>query len=108
MDEFNDESGIDTAENSNITYDSSSDFYSGGSGFMPSTPPTQNIFSFTATGPHTYTVESGVTRVYVLVVGGGGGGVHRSRARQRHRSATRNMGYFRRPEKSHTNLLRGF
>ena len=74
VDEFNDESGIDTAENSNITYDSSSDFYSGGSGFMPSTPPTQNIFSFTATGPHTYTVESGVTSVNVLVVGGGGGG----------------------------------
>ena len=74
VDEFNDESGIDTAENSNVTYDDSSDFYSGGSGFNPSTPPTQNIFSFTATGPHTYTAETGVTNVNVLVVGGGGGG----------------------------------
>lgn len=74
VDEFNDESGIDTAENSNVTYDDSSDFYSGGSGFNASTPPTQNIFSFTATGPHTYTAESGVTNVNVLVVGGGGGG----------------------------------
>ena len=74
VDEFNDESGIDTAENSNVSYDDSSDFYSGGSGFNNSTPPTQNIFSFTATGPHTYTVESGVTNVNVLVVGGGGGG----------------------------------
>ena len=74
VDEFNDESGIDTAENSNVTYDSSSDFYSGGSGFQASTPPTQNIFSFLSTGPHTYTVETGVTNVNVLVVGGGGGG----------------------------------
>ena len=74
VDEFNDESGIDTAENSNVTYDSSSDFYSGGSGFVASTPPTQNIFSFLSTGPHTYTVETGVTNVNVLVVGGGGGG----------------------------------
>ena len=54
--------------------DSSSDFYSGGSGFVASTPPTQNIFSFLSTGPHTYTVETGVTNVNVLVVGGGGGG----------------------------------
>tara|TARA_Y100000816_G_scaffold57307_1_gene37442 strand:+ start:1797 stop:3605 length:1809 start_codon:yes stop_codon:yes gene_type:complete len=74
VDEFNDESGIDTAENSNVTYDSSSDFYSGGSGFIASTPPTQNIFSFLSTGPHTYTVETGVTNVNVLIVGGGGGG----------------------------------
>ena len=74
VDEFNDESGIDTAENSNVTYDSSSDFYSGGSGFVASTPPTQNIFSFLSTGPHTYNVETGVTNVNVLVVGGGGGG----------------------------------
>ena len=69
VDEFNDESGIDTSENSNVTYDSSSDFYSGGSGFIASTPPTQNIFSFLSTGPHTYTVETGVTNVNVLVVG---------------------------------------
>ena len=74
VDEFNDESGIDTAENSNVTYDSSSDFYSGGSGLVPSTPPTQGITAFTSVGPHTYNVEPGTTNVNVLVVGGGGGG----------------------------------
>ena len=74
VDEFNDESGIDTAENSNVTYDSSSDFYSGGSGLNPSTPPTQGITAFTSVGPHTYNVEPGTTNVNVLVVGGGGGG----------------------------------
>jgi hypothetical protein len=74
VDEFNDESGIDTAEISNVTYDSSSDFYSGGSGFVAISPSTQNIFSFLSTGPHTYTAETGVTNVNVLVVGGGGGG----------------------------------
>ena len=73
VDEFNDESGVDTAENVGITYDSASDFYSGGSGTNPS-PPTQDITTFTSTGPHTYTVESGVTNVNVFVIGGGGGG----------------------------------
>ena len=73
VDEFNDESGIDTAENSNVSYDSSSDFYSGGSG-ISSLPPTQGITAFTSVGPHTYNVEPGTTNVNVLVVGGGGGG----------------------------------
>ena len=73
VDEFNDQSGIDTAENVGMTYDSASDFYSGGAGVTPS-PPTQDITSFTSTGPATYTVESGVTNVNVFVIGGGGGG----------------------------------
>ena len=32
VDEFNDESGVDTDQNVGIGYDSTSDFYSGGSG----------------------------------------------------------------------------
>ena len=48
MDEFNDQSGIDTAENVGMTYDSASDFYSGGAGVTPG-PPTQDITSFTST-----------------------------------------------------------
>ena len=73
VDEFNDESGVDTAENVTMSYDSASDFYSGGSGTNPS-PPTQDITTFTSTGPHTYTAESGVSNVNVFVIGGGGGG----------------------------------
>ena len=56
-----------------MAYDSASDFYSGGSGTNPS-PPTQDITTFTSTGPHTYTAESGVSNVNVFVIGGGGGG----------------------------------
>ena len=73
VDEFNDESGVDTAENVAMSYDSTSDFYRGGVGISDS-PPTNDIHQFTATGPHTYTVEPGVTTVNVLIVGGGGGG----------------------------------
>jgi len=73
VDEFNDESGVDTAENVAMSYDSTSDFYKGGVGIQDS-PPTSDIHQFTATGPHTYTVEPGVTTVNVLIVGGGGGG----------------------------------
>ena len=73
VDEFNDESGVDTAENVAMSYDSTSDFYRGGVGLSDS-PPTNDIHQFTATGPHTYTVEPGVSTVNVLVVGGGGGG----------------------------------
>ena len=73
VDEFNDESGVDTAENVGMSYDSTSDLYSGGSGTNPS-PPTQDITTFTSTGPHTYTAESGVSNVNVFVIGGGGGG----------------------------------
>ena len=73
VDEFNDESGVDTAENVAMAYDSASDFYRGGVGLGDS-PPTNDIHQFTATGPHTYTVEPGVTTVNVLIVGGGGGG----------------------------------
>ena len=73
VDEFNDQTGVDTSENVGMNYDSSSDFYRGGNATLPS-PPTQDITAFTSVGPHTYNVEAGTTLVNVLVVGGGGGG----------------------------------
>ena len=73
VDEFNDQTGVDTSENVGMNYDSSSDFYRGGNATLPS-PPTQDITAFTSVGPHTYNVEPGTSLVNVLVVGGGGGG----------------------------------
>ena len=73
VDEFNDQTGVDTSENVGMNYDSSSDFYRGGNATLPS-PPTQDITAFTSVGPHTYNVEPGTTSVNVLIVGGGGGG----------------------------------
>jgi len=73
VDEFNDQTGVDTSENVGMNYDSESDFYQGGNATLPS-PPTQGITAFTSVGPHTYNVESGTTSVNVLIVGGGGGG----------------------------------
>ena len=73
VDEFNDESGVDTTENVGMNYDSVSDFYQGGNATITS-PPTQDITAFTSVGPHTYNVEPGTTSVNVLIVGGGGGG----------------------------------
>ena len=66
VDEFNDEGGIDTAENSNAIYDSTSDFYTNQqSGPVPSPQRT------TITSPTTYNVEPTIQTVNVLVVGGG-------------------------------------
>ena len=73
VDEFNDQTGVDTSENVGMNYDSGSDFYQGGNATLPS-PPTQGITAFTSVGPHTYNVETGTTSVNVLIVGGGGGG----------------------------------
>ena len=73
VDEFNDQTGVDTSENVGMNYDSESDFYQGGNATLPS-PPTQGITAFTSVGPHTYNVETGTTNVNVLIVGGGGGG----------------------------------
>ena len=92
VDEFNSEGGIDTAENSNATYDSTSDFYSNDS-TAPS-PATTNIQAFwhndgtfndneSADGggasnnevsPFTYTAPANATAVDLLVIGGGGAG----------------------------------
>ena len=74
VDEFNDESGVDTAENSNASYDSSSDFYGNQGTNQPIPSPQIGRTSITTLGSGTYSVEPGITAVNVLVVGGGGGG----------------------------------
>ena len=74
VDEFNDESGIDTSENTNATYDSTSDFYSNQSGPNPVPAPQAQRTSFTTVGPATYSVPATTTGVNVLVIGGGGAG----------------------------------
>ena len=69
VDEFNNEGGIDTTENSNAIYDSTSDFYTNQQlGPVPSPQRT------TITSPTTYNVEPTIQTVNVLVVGGGGAG----------------------------------
>jgi len=71
VDEFNDEGGIDTAENSNAIYDSTSDFYTNQqSGPYPGSPYIVSDF----TSPGTYTAPATTTAINLLVVGGGGGG----------------------------------
>tara|TARA_E500000331_G_scaffold356727_1_gene415954 strand:+ start:1951 stop:3540 length:1590 start_codon:yes stop_codon:yes gene_type:complete len=71
VDEFNSEDGIDTSENSNITYDSTSDFYTNSAeASYPGSPYVVSDF----TSPGTYTAPSTTTAVNLLVVGAGGGG----------------------------------
>jgi len=90
VDEFNSEGGIDTSENSNASYDSTSDFYSN----VASSPATTNIQAFwhndgtfesnqsldgggaanNELSPFTYTAPPTATAVDLLVVGGGGAG----------------------------------
>ena len=92
VDEFNSEGGIDTSENSNASYDSSSDFYSNVTS-SPS-PATTNIQAFwhndgtfndnestdgggasnNEVSPFTYTAPSNAVAVDLLVIGGGGAG----------------------------------
>ena len=76
VDEFHSESGIDTSENTNATYDSTSDFYSNQSGPNPVPAPQAERTSFTTVGPATYTVPATTTGIDVLVVGGGGAGAN--------------------------------
>jgi len=74
VDEFNDESGIDTGENSNAAYDATSDFYSNVStGDHPGSPYVVSDFT-NPQNPSTYTAPPTATAVDLLVVGGGGGG----------------------------------
>ena len=74
IDEFNDESGIDTGENSNAAYDATSDFYSNTStGAYPGSPYIVSDFT-NPQNPSTYTAPPTATAVDLLVVGGGGGG----------------------------------
>ena len=71
VDEFHDESGVDTPENSNALYDSSSDFYTNQqAGTYPGSPYIVSDF----TSPGTYTAPAITTAINLLVVGGGGGG----------------------------------
>jgi hypothetical protein len=92
VDEFNNESGVDTAENTNASYDSTSDFYTNDT-TTPS-PATTNIQAFwhndgtfndnqSADGggasnnevsPFTYTAPPTAKAVDLLVIGGGGAG----------------------------------
>ena len=74
VDEFNSESGIDTAENVTARYDSSSDFYSNLDGPNPIPSPQASLTQITSTGPGTYNVEPTTTVVKVFALGGGGAG----------------------------------
>ena len=74
VDEFNDESGVDTAENTNASYDDSSDFYSNQGTNISLPSPQIGRTSITSTGSGTYSVEPTITAVDVLVIGGAGGG----------------------------------
>ena len=74
VDEFNDETGVDTAENANAAYDSSSDFYNNFLENSPLPAPQIGRTSITSTGSGTYSVEPTITTVDVLVIGGAGGG----------------------------------
>jgi len=74
VDEFNSESGIDTAENVTARYDSSSDFYSNLDGPNPIPSPQASLTQITSTGSGTYSVEPTTTVVKVFAVGGGGAG----------------------------------
>ena len=74
VDEFNDESGVDTGENSNAAYDSSSDFYSNLDGPNPIPSPQASLTQITSSGPGTYANEPTTTVVKVFALGGGGAG----------------------------------
>ena len=74
VDEFNDETGVDTAENANAAYDSSSDFYNNFLENSPLPAPQIGRTSITSTGSGTYSVRFTITTVDVLVIGGAGGG----------------------------------
>ena len=74
VDEFNDESGVDTAEISNAAYDSTSDFYTNQGTNVPLPSPQIGRTSITSTGAGTYSVEPTISAVDVLVIGGAGGG----------------------------------
>ena len=72
VDEFNDESGIDTGENSNASYDASSDFYQNLGAATPNPVPQSTFSVFTS--PGTYNNPSTTVTGDILIVAGGGGG----------------------------------
>ena len=73
VDEFNDETGIDTAENVTATYDSSADVYTNRVGPNP-IPAETGLTQITSTGPGTYTVEPTIVGLRVFAIAGGGAG----------------------------------
>ena len=74
VDEFNNESGIDTTENVTSSYDSSSDFYSNLDGPNPIPSPQASLTQITSSGPGTFANEPTTTVVKVFALGGGGAG----------------------------------
>ena len=74
VDEFNNESGIDTSENATSKYDASSDFYSNLDGPNPIPSPQATLTRLTSTGPGTFSNEPTTTEVKVFAIGGGGAG----------------------------------
>ena len=74
VDEFNNESGIDTAENVTSPYDSSSDFYSNLDGPNPIPSPTATLTQITSSGAGTFSNEPTTTVVKVFALAGGGAG----------------------------------
>lgn len=92
VDEFHDNTGVDTAENSNATYDAASDFFTNDS--TASVPATTDIQAFwhndgtfndnestdgggtsnNEVSPFTYTAPPTASTVDLLVIGGGGAG----------------------------------
>ena len=74
VDEFNNESGIDTSENATTKYDASSDFYSNLDGPNPIPSPQATLTRLTSTGPGTFSNEPTTTEVKVFAIGGGGAG----------------------------------
>lgn len=74
VDEFNNESGIDTAENVTNVYDGTSDFYSNLDGPNPIPSPQASLTQITSSGPGTFANEPTTTVVKVFALGGGGAG----------------------------------
>ena len=74
VDEFNNETGIDTAENVTSPYDATSDFYSNLDGPNPIPSPQASLTQITSSGPGTFANEPTTTVVKVFALGGGGAG----------------------------------
>ena len=74
VDEFHDNTGVDTAENTNVVYNSTSDFFANSNPNQPIPTPQIGRTSITSTGSGTYSVEPTTSAVDILIVGGGGSG----------------------------------
>ena len=72
VDEFHDNTGVDTPESTNATYDASSDFYQNLGAATPNPVPQSTFSVFTS--PGTYNNPSSTTAGDILIVAGGGGG----------------------------------